>query len=278
MADLAAWRAGEAPAAVPEVLRATPWQMSFGERAAFEGLLSQCKPRLALELGRAEGGSLERMAIHCDEVHSIDLSEPSEESRSLENVQLHTGDSHALLPELLAGFAAAGRNVDFVLVDGDHSADGVRRDVTDLLDSEALARTLIVLHDTMNEQVRSGIASARPEAVGKVVYVHLDFVPGYVLIDDPAGDHLWGGLGLIVVDAAGDAAARVAESRYADPHPILVAAKALVLRGGGRPAGSGRSGERRFLRRPWHLLLARLPEGARMRLWRARHRLPGDGR
>jgi len=51
--------------------------MSFGERAALEGILSQLTPDLALELGTAEGGSLERLAHHSAEVHSFDLVAPS---------------------------------------------------------------------------------------------------------------------------------------------------------------------------------------------------------
>ncbi len=42
--------------------REAGWQMSFGERAAFEGLLAQVKPRVAIEIGTAEGGSLKRLA------------------------------------------------------------------------------------------------------------------------------------------------------------------------------------------------------------------------
>src|SRR5690348_6240653 len=50
------------------------WQMSFGERAALEGVLAQLRPRLAVEIGTAEGGSLERIAAYSEEVHSIDLT------------------------------------------------------------------------------------------------------------------------------------------------------------------------------------------------------------
>jgi hypothetical protein len=49
-------------------------QMSFGERAALEGILAQLRPRLAIEIGTAEGGSLSRIADYSAEVHSIDLT------------------------------------------------------------------------------------------------------------------------------------------------------------------------------------------------------------
>ena len=44
-------------------------------------------------------------------------------------------------PRYSKRFAGEGRNVDFVLVDGDHSSDGVKRDIEDLLNSDAVRRT-----------------------------------------------------------------------------------------------------------------------------------------
>lgn len=179
------------------------WQMAYGERAAIEGLLSVRKPSLAIEVGTAEGASLRRIALHADEVHSFDLIEPQFANLG-DHVHLHTGDSHMLLPQVLAEFAAQGRNVDFVLVDGDHSSDGVRRDVEDLLASPAIGDTLIVTHDTGNERVRSGLDAVPYGAYPKVRHVDLDFVPGHLGRDRFPGE-LWYGLGLIVVDAASQA-------------------------------------------------------------------------
>src|SRR5690349_5616237 len=88
------------------------WQMAPGERAAIEGLLSQLKPRLAIEIGTAQGGSLARIAAHSDEVHSFDLAHQVDESR-FPNVTFHRGDSHVLLPRFLAELEEQGRNVDF---------------------------------------------------------------------------------------------------------------------------------------------------------------------
>jgi len=79
-------------------------------------------------------------------------------------VHLHTGDSHVLLPELLARFTAEGRNVDFALVDGDHSSEGVRRDVEALLCSPAVRSTFIIAHNTGNEIVRAGLDAVRYDA------------------------------------------------------------------------------------------------------------------
>lgn len=176
------------------------WQMSLGERVAIEGLLSAIKPELAVEVGTAEGGCLRRIALHSDEVHSFDLVTPSVPGLP-DHVHLHTGDSHVLLPQVLEGFAAAARNVDFALVDGDHSAEGVRRDVEALLASPAVADTVIVAHDTGNEEVRRGLDAVAYDAYPKVAHVDLDLVPGHLGAGRFPGE-LWYGLGIIVVDAA----------------------------------------------------------------------------
>jgi hypothetical protein len=201
--------------------------MSFGERAALEGLLSQLQPRLAIEIGTAEGGSLARIAAHSEAVHSFDLVLPHQGARQLPGVTLHTGDNHELLPRVLAQFAEAGQKVDFVLVDGDHSTEGVRRDLEDLLESPAVAHTLIVMHDTMNEIVREGLEQVRYGAYPKVAYVDLDFVAGYMFREPSLKHELWGGLGLVIVDTArtGYFAGNVRQSRYYPAFDLIRAAR-----------------------------------------------------
>lgn len=221
-----------------QILRDPDWQMSFGERAALEGLLSQLAPRLAIEIGTAEGGSLARIAAHSEEVHSFDLVPPREAARNLPGVTTHTGDNHELLPRLLAELAEAGRNVDFVLVDGDHSTEGVRQDMEDLLDSSAVGHTLIVMHDTMNEVVRAGLEEVDYGGYPKVAHADLDFVAGYMFREPELKHELWGGLGLVVVDAGrtGYFAGNVRQSRYYPAFDLVrVARERLIAEGEPRP-------------------------------------------
>ncbi len=187
-----------------ELLALSPWQMTFGERAALEGILAQLRPATAIEIGTAEGGSLRRIAQHSQRVHSFDLVAPPPEAAGFENVTFHTGDSHLLLPELLGQLAAERVNVDFALVDGDHSADGAERDLRDLLASDAIRRTVIVLHDTVNDLVREGFGRIDYASEPKVVYADLDFVGGHLGYGGSFHHELWGGLGIVVVDAEGD--------------------------------------------------------------------------
>ncbi|WP_354699207.1 hypothetical protein DSM112329_04916 [Paraconexibacter sp. AEG42_29] len=207
------------------------WQMALGERAAIEGILSALQPQLAIEVGTAEGACLGRIAQHAQEVHSFDLVTPQLDLP--DHVTLHTGDSHQLLPAFLAELAEAGRSVDFALVDGDHSSEGVRRDVEALLASPAVTDTIIITHDTGNERVRAGLDAVPYGAYPKVAHVDLDFVPGHLGQDRFPGE-LWYGLGLIVVDAAQPAygsGAAVQTDRHHGGALLSVARDVL----GGRP-------------------------------------------
>jgi hypothetical protein len=180
------------------------WQMAWGERFALEGLLSQVKPGLAIETGTAQGGSLRRIAGHAGEVHSFDIDpKVAELGTQLSNVVFHIGDSAELLPAALAEFAASGRHVDFALIDGDHTAEGVRRDARALLDSEACRSTVIVFHDAANDAVREGLDALELPDHPKVKVCLLDFVPGYLCRPDHPHYPLavWNGLGLVVLGA-----------------------------------------------------------------------------
>jgi hypothetical protein len=214
---------------LPDIFEDGVWQMSRGERSAVEGLLSQLKPKLAIEIGSMEGACLRRIAAHANEVHSFDLTPPT--LAQPDNVVLHTGDSHELLAPLLAELAEQDRNVEFVIVDGDHTPEGVRRDLEDLLDSTAVARTVILIHDTANERVRRGIEAVRFAAWPKVAHVELDWIPGQLFAEPRLRNELWFGLGLVLVDSARLAYLNgpVYEQRYHPAGPLLARARGLVL-------------------------------------------------
>ena len=213
------------------LLSPDPWQMTLGERAALEGVLARVAPRLAIEIGTAEGGSARCLARHCEEIHSFDLRHPEGLADELPQVVLHTGDSHVLLPAALERMAVAGRTVDFALVDGDHTTAGVRRDLEDLLASPAVRRTVILAHDAANEEVRAGLEACGLDARPEVAFFDLDFVPGHLSARGDYAGTIWGGLALVVVDAS----ARGDEATWAarEMHPA-----AEVLRAGRAALGA----------------------------------------
>lgn len=178
------------------------WQMRYGERFALEGLLATLKPRLAIEIGTARGGSLRRIAAHSGEVHSFDIVPEIEGLEGeLPNVRTHVGDSVELVPEFLSGLEEEGKEVDFVLVDGDHSAAGVRRDAEALLASEACRRTVLVFHDAANDDVRAGLEAVRFQDSARVAYANLNFIPGYLVADPMRHLEIWNGLAIVLLDA-----------------------------------------------------------------------------
>ena len=178
-------------------------QMSFGERAALEGVLSQLTPSLAIEIGTSAGGSLRRIARHSGHVHTFDLDDHVADKSALRNVTFHRGDSQRVLAPVLERCVQSGTPVAFALVDGDHSAAGVRADLEILLASPACARTMILLHDTMHPEVRAGIELGAPAEHANVVYVELDFFPGYEYATGTFAGQPGGGLGLVVTGDRG---------------------------------------------------------------------------
>ncbi|HEU0318517.1 MAG TPA: class I SAM-dependent methyltransferase, partial [Solirubrobacteraceae bacterium] len=177
-----------------EIFEDSAWQMSRGERAALEGVLAQRRPELAIEVGGVPG-SLARIARHTAEVHS--LGAPAA-AAAVPGVAFHPGDPDELLPALLADLAAAGRNVDFVLLEGEA---GIARHLLALLDSPALARSAVLVAGTTAPGVRREVDSVRFSAWPKVALFEADFVPGHMLAGDP-GHGFGGGLGLVLVDSA----------------------------------------------------------------------------
>ena len=215
-----------------EIFSDSVWQMTLGERAAMEGVLAQRKPRLAIEIGTAEVDSLRRIGTHAEEVHSFGLATRQASVEEMSNVAFHTGDPHQLLSETLARFAEESRNVDFAFIDGGDSADGVRHAIDALLSSPAVADTLILIRDSANEQVRSGIDAVRYTAYPKVAHLNLDFVPGYMSREPDRLHELWGGLGLVIVDATRTAyfpAAPVVEDRYYEAGHLYPQIRDMVI-------------------------------------------------
>ncbi len=200
------------------------WQMTLGERFAIEGLLGHLQPALSIETGTAQGGSLRRLALHSGEVHAFDiLPEVKELEAEFDNVTIHIGDSTTVLPEVMRTLAAQGQHVDFALIDGDHTPAGVQRDILAVLNSDACTRTVVVFHDTANDDVRAGLDALDLPNHPKVALCMLDFVPGYLVVEDhPQYSHAaWNGLGLVILDdARGAATAVTMDDRYSSADVI----------------------------------------------------------
>jgi hypothetical protein len=180
------------------------WQMLTPERMALTGLLARIRPRHAVEVGVYYGGSLSLIAQFCDRVWALDI-DPAVATRFAvpPNVELRIGAPDGLLTNTLDELDAADVAVNFVLIDADHSAAGVRRDIESVIHrptppSEPM---FIVIHDSGNPECRRGIAGADWAASPYVHHVELDFVPGQIIEHDIRDDHseVWGGFALAYV-------------------------------------------------------------------------------
>jgi hypothetical protein len=186
----------------PGVIREN-WQMMESERIALTGVLARVRPRGALEVGVYYGGSLTLAAQFSERILAIDI-EPAVRDRFPlpDNVELLIGNSLELIPQALARFEQLGIPLEYVLIDADHSAEGVRRDLDLVLKYQPRRPMVILAHDSGNENCRKGILAANWNSNPHVHFVQCDFVPGQIIehsIQDGRGE-VWGGLALAYLD------------------------------------------------------------------------------
>ena len=173
------------------------WQMSHSERMTLWALLQHVKPRCAVEVGTYRGGSLSLIAQHSQVVFSIDIEPMSASVRVFPNVSFLTGPSEELLPTLLDELSQQELDPQLILVDADHSREGVARDLDIVLKHSTRVPMWIVMHDSMNPGCRAGMLAADWAANPQIHFVDLDFVPGRLIEHGGGGTgDLWGGLGL----------------------------------------------------------------------------------
>ena len=189
-------------------------------RAEVLGLLdavSAERPRRLLEIGTAGGGTLFLLAFAADPdatIVSVDLHHgefgggyPAWKIplyhgfvRRTQRLHLIRGDSHA--PETLARTHAAlrGEQLDFLLIDGDHTYDGVR---ADFFDYAPLVRPggLIAFHDIAQPgELRPGGATLLGGEVPRLWRELRERYETRELLFSPDG---FFGIGLLRVPAAG---------------------------------------------------------------------------
>lgn len=151
------------------------WAMNFGGKSYFRirtvqipeeitslaRAVAALEPRLILEIGTARAGTLLIWsALASEEVITCDLRDMSAQAPLFEGlpppdkpctVTLLSGDSHTGGFRQRVRDAVAGRPVDFLFIDGDHSEAGVEADFNDYHD---LVRPggIIAFHDIVQNQ------------------------------------------------------------------------------------------------------------------------------
>lgn len=132
-----------------------------------------------------------------EKVYSLDI-DPSvrDHIQSIENVTFISGDSRLTFPNLLSQLSKENLPVEFVLIDADHSYEGVRRDISSLLGYIPVRPLYFLLHDSYNPDCRRGIMSVNWSGNPYINYLELDYVPGLLLGSEKHYKQMWGGLAL----------------------------------------------------------------------------------
>lgn len=175
------------------------WQMNESEKIALTGLLARHKPACSIEIGTYHGGSLSLISQFSGAVFSIDIDPeiPQRMGGRFPNVTFLTGDSSEVLPLLFEQLDKLDLPVEFILVDGDHSAHGVTRDLNLVLQYIPKKPMFVMAHDCFNPACRSGMLEAEWSSSPYCHWVDLDFVPGRVVEHGGGGDgEMWGGLAI----------------------------------------------------------------------------------
>ncbi|MDZ8055077.1 MAG: class I SAM-dependent methyltransferase [Aulosira sp. ZfuVER01] len=181
------------------------WQMTNCERFALQNLLRRLQPKLSVEIGTYRGGSLQVLSHFSEKVISVDI-DPELENRlngKFTNVVYCCGDSREVLPELVSQLNEHDAKIEFVLIDGDHSTAGVRRDIELLLDLKPRQRVVVIMHDSFNPDCRQGMKTAAWDRSPYVQWVELDFIPGIYhqdAYDTAAARTMWGGFACAVLE------------------------------------------------------------------------------
>lgn len=161
------------------------WYMTEAERCTLIMLLQQIQPECSLEIGTYRGGSLSVLSRFSRHVYTLDIDPTCRDLHGarFQNVDFVIGPSRKTLPPLLERLQASRARLEFILIDGDHSRDGVRSDVEIVLRLKPIRPLFIVMHDSFNPACRQGIAEAPWASNPHVHFVELDFVPGRFISD-----------------------------------------------------------------------------------------------
>lgn len=210
------WRAATGTLALLPVSLRTPRQLAreslaagavqkAPELARLVALVRARRPEVVVEIGSFLGGTLAAwcaVAAPDAVLVSVDLSDECETPASPEELrglarpgqrlEVVRGDSHAEATRREVETALRGREVDFLMIDGDHSYDGVRSDF-ELYAPLVRDGGLIAFHDVIPGTRIPGVDVHRFWREIRDHYEHEEFVsPGR-----ERGFGPWGGIGVL---------------------------------------------------------------------------------
>jgi hypothetical protein len=180
------------------------WQMMPWERMAITGLLARLRPKMALEIGVYYGGSLTLTSQYATETIAIDIDPDVVNRFNVPgNAEIWIGNSADLVSKALSQAEERNLPLNFVLIDADHSAAGVTRDIEQVLRYRPREPMVVLMHDSGTPGCRQGIISANWDCNPHVQFVECDFVPGQIIehtVKAGRGE-VWGGLAIAYLNA-----------------------------------------------------------------------------
>jgi hypothetical protein len=179
------------------------WLMTDAERSVLTALLRELRPESAIEIGTYKAGSLGVLSKYCKRVYTLDV-DPNcldEYEGRFPNVHFVIGRSKETLPPLLERIQLSGEPLGFVLIDADHSEEGVRRDIEDVIRYTPMGPLYIIIHDSFNPGCRRGILTANWSSSPYVHMIEVDYIPGRFVCKEGGDNYrqMWCGFALAVL-------------------------------------------------------------------------------
>jgi predicted O-methyltransferase YrrM len=185
------------------VIHTAPVWMTMSERVLMYALVAGLQPERILEIGTYQGGSTMIMCAALDDLGSSGRIVCVDPDPRIEPENLKTFQHRATLvaepsPEALTRASEiAGGGFEFALIDGDHSYEGVVRDIEATLPTLA-DEAHIVFHDAHFSLVRTAIDEAVRGSNGQLDDAGLVSAGSTPAPPEPDGTPVeWGGLRLL---------------------------------------------------------------------------------
>ncbi len=170
------------------------WSMTHPEKFTLDGMMALLKPSVSIEIGAAFGGSLQVIEKYSQKVYSVDIEQERIDGLKTKfpSVQFLCGYSGEVLPEIFK----SEKGIGFVLIDGDHSYEGVQKDIALLMSYQPQQDLYVIMHDSFNPEVRKGIVDFSWEQSPYFEYLEVDFVQGLFHQEGKWNGYMWGGFAL----------------------------------------------------------------------------------
>ncbi len=175
--------------------------MTFPERVLLYGLIYSSRPERVLEIGTFQGGSARIITAAMDDagkgqLYCVDPNPRMTAETAAAIEHRATIIAHPSPEALQDAERLAGAKFDFALIDGDHSYNGVVRDIEGTL-PVMLPGSLLLFHDAYYEPVQRGIDAMKQK------YPALAEVGMLSSLANPDPDNpgtIWGGIRVLRYD------------------------------------------------------------------------------